>query len=131
MGCDTKGFVITKNKDVREITLRTLKVVQSIQGNSEYPHTKNANFFSTVDYRPEENFFKIDFKDGDDQRIIWVFLDCDCDLNKLGESGIIFSFGMWGNSLELMEKFLNAFQDMGDCYIQENDCGDDPVIYKN
>jgi hypothetical protein len=50
---------------------------------------------------------------------------------ELGKRGIIFSLGMWGNSVELIGKFLDVFQDMGACYIQENDCGDAPVAYKN
>jgi hypothetical protein len=30
--------------------------------------------------------------------------------------------GCWENSEELMKKFLDALSDLGDCYIDVNDC---------
>lgn len=131
MGCDTKGYVITENKDVQQIALKIKNVVESINGNSEW--VANANYSPTIQYHPESNFLTVPFKDGDDQRIVWVFLGCDCDIEqgKMGDSGIIISFGAWGNSVTLMKKFLEAFLDMGVCYLHENDCVGEPVFYKN
>lgn len=134
MGCDTKGYVVTDNIDVREIGKRVLVVVRTIQGEVTNTFVKNDNVFVKSEYDPEWNFYVFHFKDGDDQRMMYVHMDTEdfeeC-YGELGKRGIIFSLGMWGNSLELIEKFLNAFQDMGVCYIQENDCGDAPVAYKN
>ena len=134
MGCDTKGYVVTDNIDVREIGKRVLAVVRTIQGEATNTFVKNDNVFVKPEYDPEWNFYVFHFKDGDDQRMMYVHIDTpdfeECH-GELGKRGIIFSMGMWGNSVELIEKFLNAFQDMGACYIQENDCGDAPVAYKN
>lgn len=134
MGCDTKGYVVTDNIDVREIGKRVLAVVRMIQGEATNTFVSNSNVFVKPEYDPDWNFYILRFKDGVDQRQMFVHMDTEdfeeCH-GELGKRGIIFSLGMWGNSVELIEKFLGAFQDMGACYIQENDCGDAPVAYKN
>lgn len=136
MGCDTKGYVVTENFDVREIGKRVLAVIRTIQGNRREGSAifvKNSNVFVKPEYDPEWNFFILRLRDGDDDRQMFVHMGTEDfeECHNLGKNGIIFSFGMWGNSVELIKKFLDAFQDMGDCYVQENDCGDAPVVYKN
>lgn len=133
MGCDTKGFVVTDNFDVREIGKRVCDVIKTIHTHNPDTLIKNTNLFVKPEYDPEWNFFVFNFRDGGDNRKMFVFMGSSDfeECYKIGKDGIIFNLGMWGNSVELIKKFLDAFQDMGECYIQENDCGDDPVLYKN
>lgn len=134
MGCDTKGFVVTKNKDVQEIGKRVVSVIRTIQTHDEKSFVKNTNVFVKPEYDPKWNYFTFDFKDGSDKRFLFVHMGCDGDFRecyKIGDGGIIFSLGAWGNSVELIKKMLDDFQDMGECYIMENDCVGDAVPYKN
>lgn len=134
MGCDTKGFVVTDNIDVREIGKRIVNVVRNTHTHNPDSFVKNTNVFVKPQYDPESNYFTIDFKDDNDSRKLFVFMDCQCDFEecyKIGKNGFVLSLGMWGNSVELIKKFLDVLQDMGDCYLQENDCSGDPVPYKN
>lgn len=133
MGCDTKGFVVTDNIDVREIGKRVIKVVRTIHGQGNNAIVKNSNLFARLIYEPELNYYVLHFKDGDDERQMFVHMGTE-DFEMcygIGKNGIIFDLGMWGNSVELIRKFLDTFQDMGECYIQVNDCVNDPVPYKN
>lgn len=133
MGCDTRGFIVTENIDVREIGKRVCDVIRTISTHNSETFIKNTNIFVKPEYDPEWNYFIFRFKDGDDDRAMFVHMDCPDmeECYKIGKGGIIFGLGMWGNSVELIKKMLDAFQDMGDCYIMENDCVGDPVPYKN
>ena len=57
MGCDTKGFVVTDNIDVREIGKRILNVVRNIQTHNPDSFVKNTNVFVKPQYEPEWNYF--------------------------------------------------------------------------
>jgi len=128
MGCDTKGIVATNKKDVREIANALLRVIRELPST---PKDKNSfvdnpnRHITTIDYTPFGNFFRINFRDGEEDRMIWVFLDHDSDDKELCEDKIILSFGMWGNSESLMKKFLKALEHLGDTYFKLNDCGDE------
>jgi hypothetical protein len=128
MGCDTKGIIATNKKDVREIANALLEAIREIPANPDkdsiFNGSPNLHVYK-VWYDPHGDFFTINFKDGDDKRTLWVFLDCDSDDKELCDSKIILSFGMWGNSESLMKKFLKALEHLGDTYFKLNDCGDE------
>lgn len=119
MGCDTKGIILTETKDSLEIVRRIREVVYKIDKNY-------SGGFSRSDYSES---YSVSFKDDEDQRVVWIFIDCDCDYKNLGDKKIILSLGYWGRSIYLMQEFLTAFSDLGVCYLWENDCGEDPVIF--
>jgi len=122
MGCDTKGVVVTTNKDVKLISTRIGDTISKIKGHRpEFPHLR-PNSRVSPEYNPWNNFLSFYFYDGTDYRKLMVFLECDCDNKKLGEHSISMLLGCWGNSEELMKKFLDALSDLGDCYIDVNDC---------
>jgi hypothetical protein len=130
MGIDTKGFVVTKNKDVRDIAQRVLKAIKDVPCEKIHGGLCNPNqLVDDIEYSPKHNFFRVYFKDGELKRMLWVFLECDCDHLKYGENTISFSFGCHGNSVEIMKMVLDQFKDLGKCYIHENDCDGDPVEY--
>jgi hypothetical protein len=127
MGCDTKGIIATNKKDVRVISKALLDVIREIPANPDKDSIFKTNpnlHHCKVWYDPRSDFFTINFKDGDDKRTLWVFLDCDCDDQDVCDKKILLSFGMWGNSGELMKKFLKALSFLGDTYFIENDCGE-------
>jgi hypothetical protein len=123
MGVDTKGLVATKNKDLNEISTILLDAIHKIPTNKDGIFGNNMQ--SSIDYIPRSSCFIIPFKDGKDERILWTFLNCDSDFAEVCDSGILLSFGCWGNSVELMKGFLRALSPLGDTYILENDCSGD------
>lgn len=123
MSLDTKGIVVTENKDVRDIAIRVLNAIKDVPCEPNFKGGfSNPNYSPILEYRPKENFFLIHFKDGDLKRMLWVFLECDSDYPDFGEKNIIMSFGCFGNSVGIMNRVLQEFKDLGKCYIQENDC---------
>jgi hypothetical protein len=122
MGVDTKGLVATKNKDLNEISTILLEVIRKIpaDGGGVYKNYKDG-----IEYIPRSQCFIIPFKDGEDDRMLWTFLNCDSDFAEVCDSGILLSFGCWGNSVDLMKGFLRALSPLGDTYILENDCSGD------
>lgn len=63
-----------------------------------------------------------------------IHTDCDCDLqDEFGEGakGIIIALGYNDTSIEIIETVLEAVSDMGDVYIQHNDCSSDWELLKN
>lgn len=128
MSISTKGIVITENKDCKEIMSRIQAVIEKVPCEKVREFGPSKNWSPTIEYRPKENFFKVHFFDGELKRIFWVFLECDCDNKQLAEKSLTFYFGCFGNSVEIMRNVLAAFKDFGPCYLQENDCGDDPIL---
>jgi hypothetical protein len=124
MGCDTKGIVATNKKDVREIANALLRVIHEIPVTPKDTDVipKKSNWVECVNYNPGSDYFRVNFRDGVDDRTLWVFLDCDD--RDVCDSKILLSFGMWGNSESLMKKFLKALEHLGDTYFILNDCGD-------
>jgi hypothetical protein len=130
MSTSTQGIVVTDNKDVKEIATRVRKVIVKVPCERINNGHTNPNAFPEIQYDPISNFLRFFFKDGELKRILWVFLECDCDNLKLGEKSISFSFGDFGNSVEIMKNVLNEFKDMGTCYIHECDAVGEPVEFK-
>lgn len=122
MGCDTKGIVITKHKDVRDIAKRIGKVIGGIKGIHPRNPLINPNTSYDCQYNFTNNYLVYNFFDGEDQRKLMVFLDCDCDSQDLGNEKISMMLGSWGNSLKLMTMFLESLKDLGTCYVDGNDC---------
>jgi len=122
MGVDTKGLVATKNKDMDEISTILLDTIHKIPDDDGNVWT---NVKTSIDYIPRSSCFTIPFKDGEDDRMLWTFLNCDSDFAEVCDSGILLSFGCWGNSVNLMKDFLRALSPLGDTYILENDCSGD------
>ena len=133
MGVDTKGCVITKNKDAFQI--------QEVLENWWCCVMKENNV-TALDYWQENPKWKhlrteissrgtlsCCFKYKGEDRRLFIAVDCDCDLNIYkdeikGNSCLWLSLGCWGSSVELMESLLAEFKSQGwveRCYIDEND----------
>ena len=69
-------------------------------------------------YTPD--FFRITFKDGNDDRQLSVSFSDSCE-KDYGISGVWLSLGSWGNSIEIMKSLCEEFGG----YLDENDCDDE------
>ena len=137
MGVDTKGCVVTENKDafkVYEIVENwwnkvkkenNLSLVHSLNEDSGWKSPKIEMGFS----KSLQLYLK--YK-GEDRRV-FINFDCDCDLeiyNEIeGTSCIWFSMGCWGSSVEIMQSLMQEFKEIGESYVDDNDC-DDLDFYK-
>lgn len=140
MGVDTKGYILTSEKDFWKVSQRignalyklirpNYKAVtfkEKAIGNDQWklPKVRIAleSYFS-LENDPTE-YFQFLFTYNGEERILHCHTDCDCDLTEEfgeGAKGIILSFGMWGSSEEIMRGVLEQLKDMGDCYIKVND----------
>ncbi len=124
MSCDTKGFIATDNKDIWEIVAKIRKFLST-----RYSKKKIArmNQIASVgaDYRLSDfsKFITVNFRDGEDDRILFVFLDCDSDYDAVKKGPkIILNLGCWGKSDELILGILTQFD--GEKYYRYNDCDD-------
>jgi hypothetical protein len=136
MGVDTKGFILTKEKNPFVIS-RTIKasIIQDMMRRSgaerEIELWETASGFTCPTTRMMDDFSEmldIDFEYAKEQRMLGVFLDCDHDYEYVRKGKkIILSLGMWGSSVHLIEVVLRGLHKEfgGVMYIIDNDCADD------
>lgn len=125
MGCDSKA-IISKVVSVEDI-------VKYLESN--YTNVRVGIMYKGVfDYKGSSHGF-IHFKDGDDERELWVSIDPhtsytdsyddfdDIEVRRCYDNPHTgFSLGYWGNSVNILEGIVKYF---GTGYVQNNDCGDD------
>lgn len=127
MGCDTKGFVLTEEKDVFKIC----KIIES----AIYSKIKEASGIDNITAVWGEDFsypsFKLythgmigcQFDFAGDGRDMGIFTSCDNDYSEIREGKkIILSLGAWGDSVMLIKVVLSALSELGEAYVIENDC---------
>lgn len=146
MGASTKGAIITDKKDFWVLSQRighaiyTLVVDhyeaapldERIQNTAAFalPHLEMNGSFHSPDMADTGDFCFF-FRHNGEDRVLKVHTNSDCDLrDPFGEGswGIILIFDHRGSSIELMEAILSQIQDLGECFIDEND--DDTEGYR-
>lgn len=130
MGCDTKGFVSTKEKDPFKICgIIESAIFEEIKRDSRidnitavwgdkysYPHTR---------IHPNE-MLSVKFRFDGEERDMKVFFTCDSDYSEVKKGKkIIIHLGAWGQSVRLIKVVLAALSQFGQAYIVENDCETD------
>ena len=112
MSVDTKGCVVTDNKDVFEIIH---KISANFPGSKLHMDTTFRAVMIVFNFNREDRTMRVSF-------------DCDCDLENHpeieGTSCVWLSLGHWGSSEEVMLLALNSLSSIGDTYIDVNDCDD-------
>lgn len=122
MSVDTKGLVMTQVKDafiIAEIIEESLRNLIK----ESFPKVK---FLSNIYTKLITNSkgLSFEFKFGEEQRVMFCWLDVDCDGTDCGYldgSKIILSLGYWGSSVLIMETILEGLSNIGETYIMEND----------
>ena len=112
MSVDTKGCVVTDNKNVFEIIH---KISENFPGSKLH---MDLYFHSVI----------VVFNFNREARALRVTFDFDFDLENHpeieGTSCVWLSLGHWGSSEEVMLLALNSLSSIGDTYIDVNDCDD-------
>jgi hypothetical protein len=129
MGCDTKGFVLTKEKDVFKIC----KIIEKSILNEIRKETGAENLMSV--FVKDNNFsfphFKLythgmvgcQFRFKGEERDLSIHTLCDNDYNEVryGKK-VIVSLGAWGESVKIVNFVITALSELGEAYIIHNDC---------
>lgn len=102
MGVDTKA-IIRKGTSIFEI--------------EDYLKTKYTDV--EIHSTRTDGFFPAYFKDGKDNRNMSVFIE-KYALIDYNIDGVLLSFGLWGNSIEIMKGLCQHFGG----YLDENNCDD-------
>lgn len=131
MGCDTKGFVLTEEKDPfkiwKAIRLSIFDEIKRETGvdnvtavwGKDYtmPNCEIKDFAACMD---------VYFTFAGEDRRLFVALDCDHDYGEYKEGRkIILSLGAWGSSVQLVEVVLRGLSHLGETHILEDDCSGD------
>jgi hypothetical protein len=139
MGVDTKGFVLTADKDVFRITkliTRTLDHLIVEEKHLHYPdrvrfmseEARKAFKTCNVELSAEMEMLSVNFTFRGETRSLKVFFTCDCDHTDYGPQSISMSFGCWGLSGLFVNSVLHALSLIGEPYFDMNDCDDiDPA----
>lgn len=138
MGVDTKGCVVTEVKDAFQVAEIVEDWWYSILGAEDKNHSPvfkaNENFSRMIVRFSSFGLLKFCFKYKGEERQLNVVFGASCDLENHkdeieGDECLWFSFGNWGSSVDLMKSLMLEFKQIGECYIDENDC-DDVGYYK-
>lgn len=135
MGCDTKGCLVTNNKNPFEIAHRIAHSIRYlIQKESGMD---GLRLLISKEWKAPKitmlthcQALTLDWVfNGESCSMFVTFdFDCDCDLKNHpeieGTSCIWFSLGAWGSSEMLMRTVLQSVSDLGKVYIDVNDCDD-------
>lgn len=146
MGMDTKGAVITACKDA----FFAIEMVEAALNGLIQPHlpkfpwqtSRRSSEEATADAvkpekkaKPDYAKVKVDFKARDrlvkfnftyagEQRMLWLFFDCDSSNVEFGPKSLTLSMGCWGQSDLFMKTALQALSPLGPVYFDHNDCDD-------
>lgn len=138
MGCDTKGFVMTKEKDVFKVSNNIRNTIEQMilkeSGKENLFQAHQTDGFSSIDLElaNTSDMLIVNFEFKGEKRNLHIHFDCDSDGKDCGYadgSKLILSLGMWGSSVQLMRGTLEGLKIFGKCYLIENDCSD--YVWKN
>jgi hypothetical protein len=123
MGCDTRGIVVTDEKDFFLIMGKIKTAIDNLIQIERTGWDDEDNILSTINVMGGGiRMATLSFKYKGEERNLFIHFDCDSDSN-FGKS-IILSFGCWGNSELLMKTVLYSLSDFGEMYYDYNDCDD-------
>lgn len=137
MGVDTKGCVVTKEKDVFKVASVIDRWWRTLRKNEGFRPLQKVEGWASprIEVNGSTNSLSAYFQFKGEDRHLFIPLDCDCDLTNHeeieGKSCIWFSLGCWGSSVELMQSLMGAFKAeewVDACYIDESDCDEEGFI---
>lgn len=142
MGADTKGFVVTEQKNAFEVGEKVVKAIEGLMSQVNHDWRTSSIIqkaqgeplqFSTpkVTMSTFSQMLMVTFIFNGEERQLNIHFDCDSDGEACGYldgSKIILSLGAWGSSIEIMMAVMQALKVYGDSYLIENDCTDYELI---
>lgn len=138
MGADTKGFVMTEQKNAFEVAAKVVEAIEGLMKASDANWRMGAMVQIAMGESPSftaprvematfAEMLTVSFIFNGEDRMLRIHFDCDFDGEDCGYkdgSKLILSLGAWGGSVEIMEVVLDNLKHLGDTYIIENDCVD-------
>lgn len=128
MSVNTKGVVVTPNKDVFHVMGLIDKSLgkwqrDQINGGNIRPYLKSAPTVRKMTLSDNAVYVDIFLGEKGDHRVrrLQVCFLCDCDHKDLSDQSISFSIGQNAEGVEIMECVLRAVASLGDTYIVRND----------
>lgn len=138
MGADTKGLVITNQKDAFEVAKKVIKAVEELMSQVNYDWRTSSIIqkargeplqFSAPQVRLSTfpQMLMVNFIFNGENRQLNIHFDCGSDGEACGYkngSKLILSLGYWGSSVEIMRAVLDELKVDGEAYLLANDCSD-------
>lgn len=139
MPVETNGVVLTKEKDFWVISGRIAHAIYDLTVDGWANATQEERSTKTAPYTLPEidmatsfsplphvitGYFTFAFRYKGEHRILSVHTHSKGDIQQeFGKEsdGILIKLGYWGASVELIEAILSRLDDMGDCFIEEDD----------
>jgi hypothetical protein len=131
MGCDTKGAVVTEEKNphviFRAIKWAIFNEIKKERGIDNVTAVWGDDYtMPTCRLSDMDGLINVEFKFAGESRDMFVITSCDHDYeDEVPGNKIILSLGAWGQSVRFVEIALRALSDLGATYIWENDCEGD------
>lgn len=123
MSISTSGFVLTENKDVFAV-LSTVEntLIELIRKYDIWQDSTSQ--LPVIECNPNSKHFNIRFKMNNEDRMLMIHFDCDCDYSEYGESKIIWSLNYWGMAEEIVMSICKVMTDYGQVFYEARDCDD-------
>jgi len=142
MGVDTKGFVMTEQKNAFDVAHVAVKAIEGLMSQVNYDWRTSSIIqkaqgvplqFSTpkVTMSTFSHMLTVSFIFNGEDRQLSIHFDCDSDGESCGYIDgpkIILSLGAWGSSIEIMTVVMQALKVYGNAYLIENDSIDYQLI---
>jgi hypothetical protein len=130
MGISTTGFVLTENKDIFAVlsTIEdTLTELVRKYAKDQFIFRDSTSKVPETECNPRSRGFRICFKVNNEDRMLSVHFDCDCDYREYGGSKIIWSVNWWGMAEEIILAVCKAMKQYGKVFYEANDCDGEVV----
>jgi hypothetical protein len=133
MGVDTKGYVITPVKNVMHVMTMVedviLKMVLASMPPRQNPLMPEGFALPRTRLAPSTNMAQTSFSIAGENRLLTVHFGCDNDNSaKYPGEKLILSIGRNGLSVEVMEAVLARLTHLGRCYLDRDDCDNEPDV---
>jgi hypothetical protein len=133
MGTDTKGYVMTPVKNVMHVMTIVENVIHKMV-REKMPAQRGmlpgeGFTYPSTRLSPDMNMAQVTFSIAGESRSLTVHFGCDNDAkHKHPGEKLILSMGLYGVSIRVVEAILKRLTHLGRCYLDRNDCDDEPDV---
>lgn len=130
MGVSTTGFVLTEKKDIFAVLStieKTLIELVKKYSSGDVIFRDSTSKFPVIDCCPEMGYCRLHFKVNNEDRMMYVHFDCDCDYKEFGGSKIIWSVNYWGMAEEIILGICEVMKQYGQVFYEAKDCDGEVV----
>lgn len=124
MSISTTGFVLTDEKPVWPVMTTIEKTIIELvkkYGNGKPIFRDSTSRFPDTTMHPDVQMCRMQFKVGEEDRMLHVHFNCDLDYSEYGDKKIIWSVSYWGMAEEIVLAICEAMKPYGRVFYQAND----------